>query len=161
MGWFPSPYVQEVKSDAEHEDGSSSSSSNDNVAQGPQRSGGSGDGSGEGSFRQHVVDDMLTSEYKFVTEMEQLLKTIGPAVRQLASVPDKAKRALLGNLFRVVEVCVCVCVGARARVCVCVCGHMRMHVNFYYDRECRIVVAVGTCECTSIWAMSLNAKRHA
>lgn len=57
-------------------------------------------------FRAHVIQDVLASEYKFVTSIEQFLKLMASPLRALPSMPSKAKRALLGHLFRVVQACV-------------------------------------------------------
>jgi hypothetical protein len=56
-------------------------------------------------YRAHVVQDILNTEFAFLSEIELFLKAVASPVRALPHIPSKAKRALLGHLFRIVHVC--------------------------------------------------------
>eukprot|EP01134_Creolimax_fragrantissima_P007054 CFRG7054T1 len=55
------------------------------------------------SYKAQVVNDILSTEYEYITGLEDFLNDYASPLRQLKSIPDKAKRAMLGTLIRLVQ----------------------------------------------------------
>lgn len=103
FGWFPTPYVQEMEQRCANPNASAGTITTTKEADVRQAADPSTQPAED--YRMHVVQDILSSEYAFLTGIEQFLKSIASPVRALPHIPSKAKRALLGQLFRVVHVC--------------------------------------------------------